>query len=383
LLDILERGFKFRRQPLLVMLTNSGFDLKSVCWEEREHAARAAHGDAVTDDTFSYICTLDDKEDPFHDPACWPKANPMLGTILTPEYLRGVVAQGKSIPGRRNNILRLHFCRWTDAETAWISRERWSALEDPSLDMKRFLGKPCRIGLDLSSRKDLSAAVVVFEDEPRNGKSCFAAFLLAYSPQATIRERAEIDRAPYDVWAEQGYLRTTPGEVIQFRFIISDLMKIDQNHIIEMVAFDRHLIARFEDDMTDEGADFPLVEHPQGWNRRRSTKLWMPGSVQLLEDLIEEDRLRVEASPVMRAAIAGARFLTSPAELKRFDKSKATQRIDPLIALTQAIGAWGLTDTMDKPSVWDTMGKSPKSNQARTDQTKGLGDYDDDGDEYR
>jgi phage terminase large subunit-like protein len=386
LIDILERGFKFRRQPLLVMLTNSGFDLKSVCWEEREHAVRAAMGDPLADDTFSYVCTLDEKEDPFNDRSCWRKANPLLGTILTEEYLAGVAAQAKSIPGRRNNILRLHFCRWTDAETAWISREKWQSLEQPGLSIERFKGKPCRIGLDLSSRKDMSAAVVVFEDEPRNGKSCFAAFLLAYTPAATLRARAELDRAAYDVWVEQGYLRTTPGEVIKFSFIIADLLQIDHDYIIEMVAFDRHLIARFEEDMTEEGADFPLVEHPQGWNHRKSTKLWMPGSVQLLEDLISEDRLRVEASPVMRAAISGARFLVSPAELKRFDKSKATQRIDPLIALTQAIGAWGLTEVMDKPSVWEIIGKeapSPKAKSVTSERPKDFPDDDDNEQEYR
>jgi phage terminase large subunit-like protein len=171
--------------------------------------------------------------------------------------------------------------------------------------------------------------------------------------------------------------------VIKFSYIISDLMQIDQEHILEMVAYDRHLIARFEEDMADEGADFPLVEHPQGWNHRKSTKLWMPGSVQLLEDLITEDRLRVEASPVMRSAVSGARFLISPAELKRFDKANATQRIDPLIALTQAVGAWGLTDTMDKPSVWETIGKQPVPQaKARTARMEGFPD-DDDYDEFR
>ena len=35
-IEILERGFKFRRQPLLVMITNSGTDRQSVCWEEQK-----------------------------------------------------------------------------------------------------------------------------------------------------------------------------------------------------------------------------------------------------------------------------------------------------------------------------------------------------------
>jgi len=43
-MEMLERGFKFRRQPLLLMITNSGSDRNSVCWEEHEHAVKVAAG---------------------------------------------------------------------------------------------------------------------------------------------------------------------------------------------------------------------------------------------------------------------------------------------------------------------------------------------------
>jgi phage terminase large subunit-like protein len=69
IIEILERGFKFRRQPLLLMITNSGSDRNSVCWTEHEHAVRVAAGNLdakdddahylgeVLDDTsFSYVC---------------------------------------------------------------------------------------------------------------------------------------------------------------------------------------------------------------------------------------------------------------------------------------------------------------------------------------
>ncbi len=51
---MLERGFKFRREPLLFMITNSGSDRNSVAWEEHEHAVKVAAGniDALTDPTY-------------------------------------------------------------------------------------------------------------------------------------------------------------------------------------------------------------------------------------------------------------------------------------------------------------------------------------------
>jgi hypothetical protein len=132
--EMIERGFKFRLQPLLLMITNSGTDRNSICYEEHEHAVRVAAGTAtpgedfayvgevIDDTTFSFVCSLDPGDDPLNDPSCWAKANPLLGTILSHDYLEGVVAQAKAIPGKLNGILRLHFCQWTDAEAAWMSR---------------------------------------------------------------------------------------------------------------------------------------------------------------------------------------------------------------------------------------------------------------------
>src|SRR5690606_15790319 len=123
-IEILERGSKFRRQPLLLMITKSGSDRNSVGSVEPEHAVPVAAGnvDAKDDDphylgeilddsTFSYVCALDPDDDPLTDPSCWIKANPLLNVTITEEYLAGVVAQGKAMPSKLNGILRLHFCK--------------------------------------------------------------------------------------------------------------------------------------------------------------------------------------------------------------------------------------------------------------------------------
>jgi phage terminase large subunit-like protein len=122
-MEMLERGFKFRRQPLLLMITNSGTDRNSICWEEHEHAVKVAAGNIEAKDDDPPISASHRRhdlqlrlrarsgDDPLNDPSCWPKANPLLGVTITEEYLAGVVAQAKAMPGKLNGILRLHFCR--------------------------------------------------------------------------------------------------------------------------------------------------------------------------------------------------------------------------------------------------------------------------------
>ena len=80
-MEMLERGFKFRRQPLLLMITNSGTDRNSICWEEHEHAVKVAAGNLNAksvvafyigdplDDTNLLRMSLDPKDDPLKDPS--------------------------------------------------------------------------------------------------------------------------------------------------------------------------------------------------------------------------------------------------------------------------------------------------------------------------
>jgi phage terminase large subunit-like protein len=385
-LDILERGFKFRRQPLMVMLTNSGTDRKSVCWEERQHAIDAANGNAGCDDTFSYVCALDEGDDPFEDESCWKKVNPLLGVILSYDYLRGVVSQAAAIPGRRNNILRLHFCVWTDAVTAWITRETWDSLADPDLDISDFRDKPCVVGLDLSSRKDFTAAVAAFIDgevidqDTGERKKTYALFPFIYTPADTMAEREKADRAPYSAWFDEGFIITVPGSVVRFPFVIKDLVALQQYHDLIALVYDKYLMTRFEEDMIDAGAEFPLVEHSQGWRKRVDNPLWMPGSVDAFEDVVLERRVRFAPNAAFSASAAGATFLTSPAGLKRFDKARATTRIDPIIAAVQAIGYWELarTDEEHGESIYEQLARV--SEHIEEPQTIIFEDPDDDDD---
>lgn len=346
-IEILERGFKFRRQPLLVMITNSGSDRKSICWQERKHAVAVAAGEVEDDTTFSYVCALDAQDDPFEDASCWAKANPLLGVTITEEYLAAQVKQARDIPAKANGIRRLHFCQWTDAETAWISRQAWESVEDHTLDLDDFAGRKCCAGLDLSAKTDLTAKALVFDDgQDEDGKPRFAAFVHGYTPADTLRARAEKDGAPYDLWVEAGFLTATPGKKTRLDYVAQDLIDDADRFDLDFVAYDNFLIADFKDVVEDMGARLAMLDHPQGWfKRKRETEdgeeitLWMPGSVDELETLILEGRIRVHVNPALRSAVMAATFDRSPADLRRFTKSKAVARIDMAVALAMAVGA--------------------------------------------
>ena len=354
-LEMLERGFKFRRQPMILMITNSGSDRNSVCWEEHQHAVAVAHGEVQDDTTFSYVCALDEDDDPLEDPACWAKANPLIGVTLAESYLAEVAAQARSIPGKANSIRRLHFCQWTDSESAWVTRAIWEACEDPDMTLEDFEGVQCWVGLDLGATKDMTARVTVFDDgTDAEGRKRLAMFAHAYTPADTLAARVREDRAPYDVWVEQGYMTACPGKIVRFDQVAADLAEFSQEHEVVSVAYDRWLIRAFESALDEMGVILPLIEHPQGINRRKDSPLWMPDSINSLEEMLLEGRLRIQVNPPLRSAVASATFWSSPAGLRRFEKQRATARIDLAVAAAMAVGAAVDGDSPGAPATpWD------------------------------
>lgn len=357
ILEMLERGFKFRREPLLFMITNSGTDRNSVAWEEHEHAVKVAAGniDAVTDPTylgevvddttFSYVCALDDGDDPLNDPTCWIKANPLLGVTITEEYLTETVAQARAIPGQLNGILRLHFCVWTDAETAWMSR---AALEPclADFDPSEHAGAQVYLGLDLSQNRDITAkGYVVRTGTTAEGKPTFDAWVEAWTPGDTLPGREIKDRIPYSTWVQQGHLHAPQGESISFRHVAQSLAEDDRDFDIQVAAYDRYAFRRFEEEVEELGLKINFAEHPQGGVKKGKPLtaggegLWMPGSVRLLEEAILERRIRFKRNPVLVSAMMSAVVEEDRWGNHWLAKTRSVNKIDAAVAVAMALGA--------------------------------------------
>jgi phage terminase large subunit-like protein len=367
ILEMMERGFKFRRQPLLFMITNSGTDRNSVAWEEHEHAVKVAAGhteavndptfvgEVIDDTTFSYVCALDEGDDPLRDPSCWVKANPLLGVTITEDYLRDVVAQAKAIPGQLNGILRLHFCVWTDAATAWMTR----ATLEPALadfDPMKHAGSKVFMGLDLSQNRDITAkACVVQTGVTADKKPTFDAWIEAWTPGDTILARELRDKIPYSVWKKQGHINAPAGENINYRHVAQSIAEDAEKFDIQIIAYDRFAFKRFEEDINELGMSLEFVEHPQGGTKKGSPTeamkksaeakkekpegLWMPGSLRLLEDALLEGRIRLKKNPVLISAMMSAVIEEDKWGNHWLAKTRSINKIDAAVALAMAVGA--------------------------------------------
>ena len=333
--EMLRAGTKGNQEALIFEITNSGSDRTSVCWSEHEYTIKVCSGEVKNDSWFGYVCALDEDDEPFEDESCWPKANPLLGVSIQPDFIREQVQEAKGMPSKESLVRRLHFCQWTDSADGWVTKAVWDKVEQ-DLHLDDHMGDVCYCGLDLSFTRDLTALALVFPID----EDLFDAFMYFWKPQEGIAAVSKQDRVPYDVWAKNGHLLLTPGKVIKLGPVAQKLAEIQDRFDLKTVAYDAYRHRELADDMLDLGIEIPMTEHPQGFRRKKDLGLWMPGSFQELENGIVEARVRVHRNPVMRWNVANCVVREDPAgtDNRIPDKRKSNGRIDGVTALSMAIG---------------------------------------------
>lgn len=332
MVEFLRAGTKGRRQALIMMITNAGSDRHTVCGEYADYAAKICAGAIEDDSFFGYVCGLDEDDDPLLDEECWVKANPSLGVTIPPKYLREQVREARAIPSKQNLVLRLNFCRWTESESTWLSRETWMACE-AEIGLDDYYGREFFGGIDLSGKRDLTALAMVFA----NDDGTLDAFVEFWTPADTLRERAEMDRVPYELWRDQGHLLTTPGKTVDYGWVASRMGDLSGDFRPRAVLFDRWRIDDLRRELDDQGVGIELVECGQGFRD-------MGPAVEALEAEILNGRLRVHTNPVLRWNVASTVLESDPAGNRKFTKRKATGRIDGVVALAMAVKAATLTE---------------------------------------
>jgi phage terminase large subunit-like protein len=232
MVEFMRAGTKGRRQALIFMITNSGFDRKTVCWDYHKKAERVLSGVLEDDAFFAFVCGLDEGDD-WRDEAVWLKANPLIDVSITRKYLREQVVEANGMPSKQSIVRRLNFCEWTEGESSWLAQEVWDAVQ-AHLDFANYVGRKCHGGVDLSFKRDLTALSLVF-DHDDGGK---AAFVWFFMPGEGVRDREDRDGVPYGMWHDQGYIEATPGPVVDYSFVAAKMrssLKTSRSRVLRVI----------------------------------------------------------------------------------------------------------------------------------------------------
>ena len=342
--DVIETATGSRRQPLMLAITTSGYNRQSLCWQLHEYTQQVLDGVIEDDSWFGMIYTLDE-DDEWQDEALWPKANPNLGVSKKWDDMRRKAARAREMPAALNAFQRLELDIWTQAETKWIPWQHWQAC-GAAVDAEGMRGRICYGGLDLSSNTDVSAFLLVFP--PQGNGDRYQVLSRFWIPEEAMVERSRRDRVPYDAWVRQGLITATPGNVIDYAWILDQIDQDAQAYDIREVAFDRWGATKIATELMERGGEDWLVQFGQGY-------VSMSPAMRELERLILEHKLAHGNNPVLTWMANNLVVRTDPAGNIKPDKEKSIERIDGMVALVMALDR-ALRHEPPKRSVYETRG---------------------------
>lgn len=322
--DVLETATGARRQPLMIAITTAGFNRQSICYEQHDYTRKILERVIEDDSFFGIIFSLDDDDD-WEDERNWIKANPNLGVSVKLDDLRRKAAKAKEMPSALNAFLRLHMNLWTQSETKWVDVEKWRACGE-AVDADGLRGRICYGGLDLSSTIDVSALVLVFPPQKAGDK--FRVLCFFWVPEEAMWKRSKKDRVPYDAWVRDGFIEATPGDVIDYTFILARIEELAQRYDLREVAFDRWGATKLAQDMQE--SDLTVVEFGQGFAS-------MSGPMKEMERLIAAGELAHGNNPVLAWMADNLVARQDPAGNIKPDKERSIEKIDGMVALIMAL----------------------------------------------
>lgn len=269
-------------------------------------------------------CELDDR-------GAWRAANPALGEFRSMADMEDYSRRAMASPAQENSFRWLYLNQRIEASAPYVSVALWKACGGPVADDWR--GAEVFGGLDLSASNDLTAfARVAWVDGSLQVRSTF------WLPEEGLREKARTDKVPYDVWAREGLLTTTPGRTVDYDWVAPVVLEMLRSEGIAKIAFDRWGMKFFRPALERAGATPEeierFVEFGQGFQS-------MSPALRALDGVLLNGRMRHGGHPVLTMCAANAVVKMDPAGNRKLVKMASNRRIDGMVALAMAVSTAG------------------------------------------
>jgi phage terminase large subunit-like protein len=353
--DKMRAGTKSRREAMIVELTNAGYDRNSICYQHHDYSEKVLQQIIDNESWFTFMTGLDvcptcadhgatiptdgcpDCDD-WRDEKVWAKANPSLNVTITDKYLREQVNEAINLPAKQNIVKRLNFCIWSESSVKWLSTDQWNACNG-RVNVEELRDAYCFGGLDLSSNTDVTALVWVF---PPSSDDYYRVVCRFFIPEDNMRERVKRDRVPYDVWVRDGYIVATPGNIIDYDYILKQIESDCALFNVQELAFDRWGSQKITTDLQKLGFEIQsanssayapshtLVQFGQGFASMNSP-------AKELEKIVAARQLAHGGNPVLAWMASNVVVQSDAAGNIKPAKDKSTERIDGIVALLMAL----------------------------------------------
>lgn len=323
---VLESGQGTRDNPLEIIITTAGFDKLGPCYELRTTATEILNGLKEDDSFFMAIYSLDEKDD-WKDEANWIKSNPNMDVTVKSSYLRKEVRKAMNTPSDEVNVKTKNLNMWCDSSDVWIPDDYILACSR-KVDLADFTtNDDCFAGIDLSSTSDLTCVSFMI---PKDGKLYFKT--LYYLPEEALETKK--NKEQYSEWVRLGFLKLTPGNVVDYDYILDDILSVDKRLYIVKVGYDSWNATQFVINATDKGLPMEPVSQSIG-NFNRPTKE--------MERVILSGNVVIDNNPITRFCFRNVVMKLDHNGNTKPSKEYRDKKIDGVISMIEAMGVCLMT----------------------------------------
>lgn len=266
------------------------------------------------------------------DRKAWAAANPALGKFRSVADVEKQCKQAMEMPANEPEFRNLILNQRVEAVSPFVAGSVWreNGTECGPIEKKKVWG-----GLDLSSVGDLTALVLVTEDGGVHSEF--------WLPAEGLAEKSRKDRVPYDLWAKQGFLNTTPGRAIQYEHVAEALRGIFDRCEVQKLAFDRALMEHLRPWLAKAGFTPDELEKFESYGQGT---LSMTPALRELEVKLLSKQLRHGNHPILEMCAKNAKVV-GDSGARKFDKRNKNRRIDGMVSLAMACG---VMPNLEKPT---------------------------------
>jgi phage terminase large subunit-like protein len=322
--DVIVTGAGKRANSTIVSISTAGMDSASLGREQYLYGKQILNGEVEDDLTFVLIYEAPEGASPY-DERTWEAANPMYGSAVRPEIIEAAAKKAQAVSSARPAFLVKHLNIWTDSRSPWLDMYKWDACGDSTLRLSDFEGQSCWLGLDLATRSDITAKAYIFPKAQDDGSVSYTVFCDSYLPEAVIEEGRN---SAYQGWQDEGWIKSTPGNITDFAFIREDILKDQQSFLVQEVCYDPWAATQLATELSAEGLNAVEV---------RPTTKTLSEPMKAIEAAVLSGKLRHDGNKALRWMVGNVVCKADAAGNVYPRKENDAQKIDGAVALMTAM----------------------------------------------
>lgn len=223
LLTVLTTSMGARLNPLTVIITTASDVFEGPFYPMLQGYKSLLLGETEDDSVFAHLFEPD-VDDPEDSEDTWRKVHPHLGVTVSMEFYRQEYRKAlrngaEAMLAFRTKLLNVYA---ENERRSWISATLAHDISRP-MSLDAIKGRPdAMVAIDLSESDDFSAVTMGMYSPERRAFSFHTAY---FFPEGALSGHP--NERMYRAWADKGYLKLTPGSVIDYRTIVDYILRLN------------------------------------------------------------------------------------------------------------------------------------------------------------